>query len=186
MRKNMRSVWRFTLCCCLIWATMILTACAADVAGPPAPKPAANAAGMPLVPNFTLTNMQGEPVSLADYAGKQVVLYFWASWCPACKQGMPEKQALYNWMVENNFPGTVLAINLTDGAQETRATCDAYVSEEKLTFPVLYDEVGEVTNLFVQSAIPVTAIIDADGYLKSGMVGSMPIDQIKEVLERNP
>lgn len=184
---------------CVLCTLTVLSACA-GAAEPPAPedlatqapeveqipaKSAMNAAGMPLVPNFTLESPNG-PVSLSDFEGKQVVLYFWASWCPACKAGMPEKQELYDWMEENDIPGTLLAVNLTDGAQETRETCDAYIEDNGYTFPVLYEENGALANMFGITAIPVTVVIDAEGYMKGGMVGSMPIETIEGMLEQNP
>lgn len=186
------------LLACVMFTLTVLSACA-EAAEPPAPesaeiqgpemtqaptKPEMNAAGMPLVPDFTLESPNG-PVSLSDFEGKQVVLYFWASWCPACKAGMPEKQALYDWMTENDIAGTMLAINLTDGAQETRDTCDAYIKENGYTFPVLYEEDGSLANMFGITAIPVTVVIDAEGYMKGGTVGSMPIETIQGLLEQS-
>ena len=178
----MKNRWRRSLCCFVICLLLAAPACASASA----PKPAENAAGMPLVPDFTLPCASGGDVSLSDFAGKQVVLYFWASWCFYCKQGFPEKQALHDWMRETEFPGAILAVNLTDGMQETRASCDAYIAENGFTLPVLYDETGALSAPFTSSGIPVVVVIDAEGYLKGGSIGSMPLDELQALLEREP
>ena len=63
-------------------------------------------------PNFTLTTLDGEEVTLADYQGKKVVLNFWATWCPPCKAEMPHMQNYYEDMAEQENV-EILAVNLT-------------------------------------------------------------------------
>ncbi|MFP4021177.1 MAG: peroxiredoxin family protein, partial [Halanaerobium sp.] len=46
-------------------------------------------------PDFTLKNMDDKEVSLSDYRGQKVFLNFWASWCPPCRQEMPDMQKLH-------------------------------------------------------------------------------------------
>src|SRR6056297_1909138 len=46
-------------------------------------------------PDFTLTDMQGRSVSLSDYRGQVVLVNFWATWCPPCREEMPSMETLY-------------------------------------------------------------------------------------------
>lgn len=172
------------LLCCALTAGGIAPAWAGEPAGV-ATRPPENANGMPLVPDFTLPSASGNQVSLSDFAGKQVVLYFWASWCSNCRDNMPDKQALRDWMIENEFPGEVLAINITDGMQETRETCDAFIKENGYTMPVLYEEVGQLSSLFGITGIPVTVVIDAQGYFKGGAIGAQPLEDTMRLLEQD-
>jgi len=176
----MKKLGSLLLCCCMALAA--LPAWAAGPGAAPA-KPDTNENGMPLIPDFTLPLASGGEVTLSDFEGRQIVLYFWASWCPACVTGMPDKQALHEWMLENEFPGEVWAVNLTDGSRETRGTCDAFIEKNGFTVPVLYDELGTLSAMFGITAIPVTALIDAQGYLKGGAIGSLPMEQTIALLE---
>ena len=48
-----------------------------------------------VAPDFTLSSLDGNTISLSDFKGKYVVLDFWASWCPDCLRDIPEVQSLY-------------------------------------------------------------------------------------------
>ncbi len=146
-------------------------------------KPEFNPEGLPLVPDVTLPSAAGGDISLSSLAGKQVVLYFWASWCPSCRENLADKQALHDWMLENEFEGVVLAVNLTDGMRETRERCDAFIAENGYTLPVVYEETGVLSSLFNISSIPVTAVIDAEGYLKGGAIGVQTLEETIALLE---
>ncbi|MDR3051379.1 MAG: TlpA family protein disulfide reductase [Oscillospiraceae bacterium] len=162
----------------------LLLACAPALA---ADKPETNAQGMPLVPNFTLQGRDGQAVSLSDHLGKQVVLYFWATWCPYCLDGMPDDQAVYERIVGDDLPIAYMAINLTDGRQETRAKADAFLDEHGYTLPVYYDEGLAVSSgIFGVESIPVTLVIDEQGYLKNGRVGTLPASALWAMLGVEP
>jgi len=161
----MKKIGALLLCCCLAFA-------AVGLADEPVKMPA-----------FTLASVWGEDVTLSDFEGRQIVLYFWATWCPACVQGMPDKQALHEWMLENDFPGEVWALNLTDGVRETRDSCDAFVERHGYTLPVLYDEGGEVFGWIGSNYLPVTVVIDEAGYVKGGAIGALPTEEIMALLE---
>jgi peroxiredoxin len=176
----MKKMWILMLCCFVAFAA--LPALADE--GAPA-KPPENANGMPLMPDFTLPSADGKEVSLFDYEGRQVVLYFWATWCPYCVAGMPAKQALYDWMQENEFPGEVWAINLADGVRETRKTCDEYIERNGFTMPVLYEETGALANGLGITGIPVTIVVDAEGYLKGGASGPQSLEDTIALLEKD-
>jgi thiol-disulfide isomerase/thioredoxin len=136
----------------------------------------------PLVPDFTLQSSEGEEVTLSDYAGKVVVLNFWASWCPPCKEEMPEFQKLYDELAESE-DAVLFMLNQTDGQRETEKKANNYIEEEGLTFPILYDT-GEVGgSIFGINSIPTTVVIDREGRLSDYVLGRTEYSKVAQMIE---
>ena len=94
--------------------------------------PEASASQEPVdAPDFTVYDREGNPVRLSDYAGKPVVLNFWASWCPPCKSEMPDFHAAYE---ELGDQVQFLMVNATDGSRETVDTAASFIQEQGYTF----------------------------------------------------
>jgi cytochrome c biogenesis protein CcmG, thiol:disulfide interchange protein DsbE len=123
-----------------------------------------------LAPNFTLKTLDGKEVSLADYAGKPVLINVWATWCPPCRDEMTAIQAAYEKHGSQGL--VVLGINLS--MQDTRTDVDAFVKELKLTFPILLDETGSVSSAqYGVHALPVSFFIDTRGVIQRTTFGGM-------------
>ncbi|MDR1305146.1 MAG: DUF2092 domain-containing protein [Verrucomicrobiales bacterium] len=126
------------------------------------------AAPHPLVgqpaPEFTLTDLSGQPVSLSALRGKVVVLDFWATWCPPCVAGLPKI-----WRVMQEHPDAVFyAVNV----KESAADIEKFLAKKKLaTLPVLRDADGKISDDYQAKAIPQTVIIGKDGVIVSVHVG---------------
>ena len=122
-------------------------------------------------PNFTLTTLEGEEVTLADYKGKKVVLNLWATWCAPCKAEMPHMQNYYEDMAEKENV-EILAVNLTNqdvGLDKVKAFQEDYA----LSFPILLDEEGVVEEMYQAITIPTTYMIDTTGTIQNKIVGPM-------------
>lgn len=118
-------------------------------------------------PDFTLANMQGEQVSLADYRGKVVVLNFWASWCPPCRAEMPSMERLYGNLKGGDF--VLLAVNVEENGRPAVA---AFSQKIPMSFPVLLDNDQRVSGLYRVSGIPQTFIIDKRGEIVQEVTGA--------------
>ncbi|GAB4397655.1 MAG: TlpA disulfide reductase family protein [Anaerolineales bacterium] len=118
-------------------------------------------------PEFTLTTLQGDSLTLSDLRGQAVLLNVWASWCPPCRAEMPAMQQVYAEYAERGF--TVLAINLT--AQDSRSAAAAFVAENGLTFPILLDESGSVANAYRAASLPTSFFIRPDGIIEEVIIG---------------
>ena len=136
----------------------------------------------PRVPDFTLMSNQGKPISLSDYAGRIVVLNFWASWCPGCRAEMPELQKLHQELMETE-DAVLLLLNQIDGQLETQTSGSKYLEENGFSFINLYDYGTVGAGIFGVSGYPTTVIIDREGYLSGYVLGQVTYDGLKRLIE---
>ena len=116
---------------------------------------------LPLAPDFTVYDKDGNEVHLSDFLGKPVVINFWATWCTYCKMHMPVFEEAYQTYGEDIH---FLMINLTDGSRDTVESASAYIEEQGYTFPVYYDTDYSAAATYGASSIPITFFIDAEGH----------------------
>jgi peroxiredoxin len=118
-------------------------------------------ADRPPMPDFHLRTLDGHKVKLSDYAGKVVLVSFWASWCNPCKQELAFLDPLAQKYAEKGL--VILAIN-TDGPK-SQAEVRRFVSSKDLKLPVLVDADGEVGGkLDPRGVMPFTIYVDRAGH----------------------
>jgi cytochrome c biogenesis protein CcmG/thiol:disulfide interchange protein DsbE len=121
-------------------------------------------------PAFTLKNATGEAVSLSDYAGKPVILHFWASWCPYCKSVQPGLEALAAEYAAQDM--VVLGINF----REDKGVNPQQVLESRgLHFKTLVHG-EEVSRAYGVRGTPTTFFINASGEIVGMTNASKPDD----------
>ena len=118
-------------------------------------------------PVFTLATIQGKDVSLAKEKGNVVVLDFWATWCPPCRESLPHLQKFHEDKELADKGLKVFAVNL----KEDKDTAKNYVQQNNLTFPVPLDKVGGVATKYKVRGIPTTVIVGRDGKVAKVFVG---------------
>lgn len=114
------------------------------------------------VPEFTLPDRGGTPVSIAAMRGKVVCIEFWASWCPACRAMLPVLDQIAHQLGGDDV--AVLAIDI----DENRATAERFLAE-RLPAPalrVVYDPGGTVMARFGTSSMPAIYVIDRRGVVR--------------------
>ncbi len=123
-------------------------------------------------PNFTLSTVEGRQISLSDYAGKVVLVNFWATWCPSCVSEMPDYEQIYQ---QYNPEFVVLGVNLQEGSDHVAQ----YANGLGLTFPVLLDSDSRVTTYGYQvTGMPGSFIINRDGTIYYRHVGPMTVETL--------
>ncbi|MGB2964607.1 MAG: TlpA family protein disulfide reductase [Anaerolineales bacterium] len=118
-------------------------------------------------PELTLFDLDGNEVSLIDFQGEVVLLNNWATWCPPCRQEMPEFQAYYEKYKDQGFQ--VVAIEAGEPADEVRN----FVDEAGLDFVILLDPENKSLVTFQNSSLPNSFVIDRKGNLRLAWLGAI-------------
>lgn len=132
-----------------------------------------------LAPDFELKTVEGNSIKLSSLKGKKVILNFWATWCPPCRQEMPDMEKFYTKNKDSGIE--ILAINLLQ-TEKSRADVPTFIQDFGITFPVVVDEQGSVGKLYKVSPIPASFIIDSEGVIQKKIVGPMTYDSMKSML----
>ena len=130
------------------------------------------------LPNITITDLQGKPVSIVDAVGtgKVTVLSFWATWCSPCKRELDAITELYpNWV--DNYNMQLLAISIDNARMLSQVK--PLIEEKGWEFRVLMDSKQDLQHALEFQAIPQTFVIDKDGNIIYQHEGYTPGDEFE-------
>ena len=131
-------------------------------------------------PDFSVEDADGNAVKLSDMAGKPVVLNIWASWCPPCRQEMPEFNKVYEELGADVHFMMVNAVGING---ETKKNGSDYVANEGFTFPAYYDMKQDAVSTYGIRAFPTSFFIDSDGCIAAGVEGAIDEDTLRRGIE---
>lgn len=125
-------------------------------------------------PDFTLEDLSGNAVSLEDYRGKVVLVDFWATWCPPCRQSIPELVRL-----QESYAGqglVILGISLDDPGRANNAFLQAFKKKYRMNYPVLRGNERVARDYFGdgQMGIPTMFVVNREGRIVDRHVGFKP------------
>ncbi|MEP7291911.1 MAG: TlpA disulfide reductase family protein [Chloroflexota bacterium] len=144
---------------------------------PPTPAPvtlppAQAVANSPMI-DFTLTSLDGETVSLSDYAGRIVFLNFWATWCIPCQKELP---AFEQFQAQQGADGAViLAVNVQETPEQITAFLDQY---QVSGLNILLDSEGDASEHYGIFNMPTTFVIDGQGIVRYPKYGEVTLDEL--------
>jgi DsbE subfamily thiol:disulfide oxidoreductase len=127
-------------------------------------------------PDFNLLNEKDEKVSLAQFAGKVVVLNFWATWCGPCREEMPELQRFHQ---QKDADVVLLGIDI----KEDKDTIIQFMKRAGYSYPVVRDTFAQAADTYQIRAIPTTYVLDKQGIIRYKKVGPVTAAELKQVTD---
>jgi peroxiredoxin len=143
----------------IILAALVVSACAKKEL----PAIEGNAA-----PDFTLKDLSGHPVQLSSLKGKVVLVNFWATWCPPCREEIPSMVKLNQAM--QGKPFQMLAISVDEGGKDA---VTSFFQKAGVTLPALLDTDGSVAKRYGTTGVPETFVVDNKGVILKKVIGPM-------------
>lgn len=129
-----------------------------------------------VAPDDTFAMLDGGLATFADFAGKPVVVNFFASWCEPCRAEMPDFAAVH---AELGDDVTFLGVNLRDRESDARAL----LAETGVDYPVARDASGALAEAFGVVNMPSTFLLDAEGRIVSSHAGVLTADELRSQIQ---
>lgn len=123
-----------------------------------------------LAPDFELPDESGKLYRLSDYRGRLVVLNFWATWCPPCREEMPSMERARRAVASDGI--VLLAVNVGEDAD----TIFSFTASYPVQFPLLMDRHEKVIKQYPVIGLPTTFVIDPDGFMTHRAIGGRDWD----------
>ena len=130
-------------------------------------------------PDFSARDIFGkDEISLKKYAGKLVLLNFWATWCPPCKMEIPDLVVLQTRYKEQFV---IIGVSVDQDVE----TVKTFYRENKLNYPVIMASAGLLESYGGITAIPTSFLVNKNGDAVSKIVGYRSMDQYEELIKQN-
>ena len=140
------------------------------------------------LPNIVLYDQYGKKHNIEEYKGKVVVINFWATWCGYCVEEMPAFKKVYKEFGSNKKDVIILGVagpktkqNLNNVDVE-KDKIISFLNKNKITYPTLMDETGKSFDDYKVRALPMTYVINKDGYLEGFVNGAITDEQLRKAI----
>ena len=140
------------------------------------------------LPNIVLYDQYGKKHNIEEYKGKVVVINFWATWCGYCVEEMPAFEKVYKEFGSNKKDVIILGVagpktkqNLNNVDVE-KDKIISFLNKNKITYPTLMDETGKSFDDYKVRALPMTYVINKDGYLEGFVNGAITAEQLRKAV----
>jgi thiol-disulfide isomerase/thioredoxin len=166
-------MWKMKHLGLIVGAMLLLNGAQGFAAGLQAREPAP-------APALVARDLANVEKSLSDYRGRVVLVNFWATWCPPCRQEMPSMEKLRQKMAGR--PLVILGVD----SGETLAEVNAFLPSMKLEFPILLDPESLNTRRWKVFALPTSFLLDAQGRVRYSLAGAIEWDtgEVQTLIEK--
>src|SRR5207253_2738968 len=114
---------------------------------------------------FQATTIAGDRVNLASFRGRPLVINFFAAWCDPCKREAPQFTRL-----QSRYGNRISLISVAVRTSH-RSSLDAFVRDHGMTWPVIWDRSGSLTDSYQIVGQPITYVIDRQGRVVYRIIG---------------
>jgi thiol-disulfide isomerase/thioredoxin len=118
--------------------------------------------------SFAVHRTDGRPDALANYRGRVVLMNLWATWCPPCRQEMPDLERF-----AREEAGKVVVLGVDQG--ESPSVAAAFAHDLGVTFPILVDEAQQYGRTYGAIGLPTSFVVGRDGRIVRGIDGAMNV-----------
>jgi thiol-disulfide isomerase/thioredoxin len=129
-------------------------------------------------PELSVTDINGNLISLADLKGKTVLLDFWTTWCPPCRADAPSLDKLYKKYSGKNF--TIVSISVS----EDRAVVEKFLNGHPHSYPIALTTENEIPRPYQIGTFPTYIIVDPDGTVASAVEGNQGFGELRKLLKK--
>lgn len=133
-----------------------------------------------LAPDFSLTDLEGNPFQLSDFRGKVTVIDFMATWCNPCRREMPHYQTIW----EKYGRDEVILLSIDVDTRESEETLRAFIQEFPYASWIWARDTANLLEVYQVMSIPKTVIIDQEGYLVREYIGVTDASTFIEIIDQ--
>ena len=122
-------------------------------------------------PEVLINSLSGTPMKLSDLRGKVVLLNFWATWCPPCREEIPSMMKLNSAM--SGKPFQMVAVSIDEGG---KPAIEAFFQTSGFSLPAFTDPDNRAAKAYGITGVPETFIIDKKGIVVKKVIGPFAWD----------
>lgn len=131
------------------------------------------------MPDVSGESLQARTVSRSDYAGKVVVVNFWATWCGPCRREQPALERLFE-----QYRGRGVYFLGVDTRDYDSAAVRAWIDEFHVGYPSIQDKAGAYANVFGFVGLPNTYVVDRSGTMRYKIFGELDPEELAAAIDR--
>jgi len=124
-------------------------------------------------PDFLLTDLDGNQHRLSDYRGQVLIINFWATWCPPCRDEMPSMQRAWEQLEKED----ILMLGINVGEDED--VIFQFTANYPVEFPLLMDRDSKTIDQWPVNGLPTTFVVDPKGEIVYRAIGGREWDDLK-------
>ena len=129
--------------------------------------------------DFELEGLDGETYKLSDYRGKWVLVNYWATWCPPCREELPELEVFHSNHKDKD--AVVLGVAMERISKER---LQKFVDDQFLSYPILMMNPAASTELGRVPGLPTSYLINPKGELAARQVGPVTLEDLEAFIHQ--
>lgn len=165
---------------CLIMLMLVIFASACERNSNKIQSNAGEAIEQKTAPDITVTALDGTALKLSSLKGKVVLLNFWATWCPPCREEIPSMMKLNSAM--SGKPFQMLAVSIDEGG---KPSLEEFFKSTGFTLPTYMDQANAAGKIYGITGVPESFLIDKKGIIVKKIIGPVEWDspEVKAFIE---